>query len=73
MPDDDDFEEQLTACIDCGATVVPAQERGFAITDEVVLCQACAVRRGGVYDDARDAWAIAPRLDEIPEEKRPHA
>jgi hypothetical protein len=72
MPtDDDDDLEGLLDCIDCGTTVAPERDRAFSITDEVVLCYECSVRRGGVYDSDRDQWAIAPSLEEIPEEKRP--
>ena len=44
-------------CIDCGAMIAikdAATDRTFALTPEVVLCNACAVRRGGVYDDVDD-------------------
>ena len=67
--------DQLS-CIDCGAAVDADQavaERTFAVTPEVVLCNACAVRRGGVYDDADDKWKVAPRLEGVaPEERTPH-
>lgn len=67
--------EQLT-CIDCGATIDVADaatQRVFALTPEIVLCSACAVRRGGVYDDAEDKWKVAPRLDDVATEQRaPH-
>lgn len=56
-------------CIDCGTPIDADQavaERTFAITGEVVLCHACALRRGGVYDDADDKWKIAPRLEQVP-------
>ena len=59
--------EQLI-CMDCGTPVEAEDavaERTFAITEEVVLCYACAVRRGGVYDDAEDKWKIAPRLEDV--------
>ena len=64
--------EQLT-CIDCGTTVDAegaVAARTFALTPEIVLCNACAVRRGGVYDDAEDKWKIAPRLDDLATEER---
>jgi hypothetical protein len=59
--------EQLS-CVDCGTPIDAEQavaERTFAITDEVVLCHACALRRGGIYDDADDKWKIAPRLEDV--------
>lgn len=67
--------EQLT-CIECGATIAEedaAAARVFALTPEVILCHACAMRRGGVYDDAEDKWKIAPRLEGVATEQRvPH-
>lgn len=59
--------DQLS-CADCGAAIDSDRataERTFALTGEVVLCHACALRRGGVYDDAADKWKIAPRLEDV--------
>jgi hypothetical protein len=33
-----------------------------------VLCDACAVDRGGVYDEPEDRWAVPPDLAGLPEE-----
>jgi sulfur relay (sulfurtransferase) complex TusBCD TusD component (DsrE family) len=58
--------DQLS-CMDCGTPIDADQavaQRTFALTDEVVLCNACALRRGGVYDDAADKWKLAPRLED---------
>jgi hypothetical protein len=67
--------DQLT-CIECGTMIDvegAAAARVFALTPEVVLCHACAMRRGGVYDDAEDKWKIAPRLEDVATEQRvPH-
>jgi hypothetical protein len=63
---DHDFDQ--LSCIDCGTPIDADQavaERTFAITDEVALCHACALRRGGVYDDSEDKWKVAPRLEEL--------
>lgn len=60
-------------CIDCGTTIDIADatpDRTFALTPEVVLCNACAIRRGGVYDDTDDKWKIAPRLEGLSIEER---
>lgn len=65
-------QEELMDCIDCGATVAPGADRAFAITDEMVLCHACATRRGGQYDEMHDRWLVPPRLDGLPDERRPH-
>jgi hypothetical protein len=59
--------EQLS-CVDCGTAIDADQAvaaRTFAITDEVVLCHECALRRGGVYDDSDDKWKHAPRLEDV--------
>jgi len=61
----------LIDCVDCGHSVDPAFDRSFAITDEILLCHACAVRRGGVYDSDDERWAAAPSLDGITEERSP--
>lgn len=67
--------DQMT-CIDCGTTIAAVDattDRAFALTPEIILCSACARRRGGVYDDAEDKWKIAPRLDDVAtEERAPH-
>jgi hypothetical protein len=52
-------------CMECGKTVDLEGERCFAITDEVVLCYTCSVRRGGAYDSADDKWVVAPRLGNL--------
>lgn len=46
----------LTRCADCGAEVDPGRERAYGFGSGAFLCYACAVRRGGNYDEARDAW-----------------
>lgn len=62
----------IVDCIECGTSVDTAFDRPFAITDEIVLCFSCANRRGGAYDSDKEKWTVAPRLEEIPEERRPH-
>lgn len=63
---------ELERCLECGATVAPATDRAFAISDEAVLCFACAERRGGRFDEARDGWIVPPDLSGLPDERRPH-
>jgi hypothetical protein len=60
----------LVACVDCGAWIDPAFDRLYAITEEVVLCHMCALRRGGAYDSDNEHWAIPPNLDAIRFEER---
>ncbi len=63
---------ELADCIDCGATISPGRDRGFAITDSTCLCFTCAIRRGGVYDGRLDRWASPPDVSRLPDERRPH-
>lgn len=58
--------EPRYVCSDCKKDVDPEREHCFAITDEVVLCYTCSVRRGGAYDESDDKWARAPRLEDVP-------
>ncbi len=46
----------LTRCISCASEISFARDRAFAITDEDALCYACAIDRGGVYDELHDRW-----------------
>jgi hypothetical protein len=61
----------LIDCVECGVTIDLAFDRPYAITDEVVLCHTCGLRRGGAYDSDSERWVIPPRLDAIPEERVP--
>jgi hypothetical protein len=62
----------LVDCIECGAAIDPAFDRPYAITDEIVLCHTCAMRRGGAYDSDAEHWTPPPVLDGIPEERLSH-
>jgi hypothetical protein len=46
----------LRTCAECGAELTPGVDREYAFGSEAFLCYACAVRRGGVYDEAHDRW-----------------
>jgi hypothetical protein len=54
--------EQLSTCIECGEVVWPERERAYLINPDDVLCQICAKRRGGVFDELHDRWARSPDL-----------
>ncbi len=56
-------EGDLSSCADCGAPIDPARARGYAFGASGVLCFDCAVRRGGVYDGARDDWTTEPSVE----------
>ncbi len=62
---------ELLECCDCAATIEPGTARAFALDGEV-LCFECAIRRGGVYDEPHDRWLVAPKLEDEPDERRPH-
>jgi hypothetical protein len=63
MATDETFD--MFGCSDCGATVAPAQDRVYAFGTDGVLCMECALRRGGAWDEGRDRWTVAPRVDDL--------
>jgi hypothetical protein len=58
--------EAKYVCSDCKRDVDPDVEHCFAITDELLLCYECSVRRGGAFDELHDKWARAPKLEDVP-------
>ncbi len=52
----------LVRCADCGDEILASEERGYAAGPDMVLCSACAARRGGSWDEAQDRWSSAPDL-----------
>lgn len=56
---------QIATCVECGAEIAPSTERGFALTSDSFLCFACAVRRGGRYDERLDRWEEAPGVGDL--------
>lgn len=57
--------EDLTACAECGTPVSPAEDRVYAFGVDSVLCMACALRRGGAYDEEKDRWTVPPRVNDL--------
>ena len=53
-------------CLQCGAEISMARDRAYAVGEEDVLCQACAMKRGGAYDERQDKWVEPPKLDGLP-------
>lgn len=51
---------ELATCAECGAEIAPARERGYVYAPGACLCFACAVRRGGSYDETHDRWSNEP-------------
>jgi hypothetical protein len=66
-------EVELCECASCGAEVDPHADRYFALSDQDVLCFECAIDLGGEYDESEDRWLVAPNLDFLADERRPHA
>jgi hypothetical protein len=62
---DDQVEETLVACADCGAEVLGAADRAFEFGAEQVLCWQCAERRGGRYDAHQERWSTAPDIADL--------
>lgn len=56
---------ELSDCADCGAETLPARDRAYA-SGEIVLCWACALRRGGSYDEEQDRWVVPPATADLP-------
>ncbi len=56
-------DDSCTICADCGQEMWLERERGYLMADERTLCFACAVARGGQYDEHRDHWLRSPELE----------
>lgn len=52
-------------CASCGAEIEGVADRPYAYGDDDVLCFACSVARGGVYDDHYDRWVTTPDLRDL--------
>ena len=55
--------EEFESCSECGSDVHASRDRTYAIDAERMLCFACALRRGGSYDEGHDFWKQAPDLE----------
>jgi hypothetical protein len=64
--------EELTECWDCGATVSPSEDPVYEFAENQALCFECALRRGGEYDAHEERWTVAPNVQDLPDEQRPH-
>jgi hypothetical protein len=63
---------ELTECLDCGSVIAPAADHAFAVDSERFLCFGCAAKRGGVFDQWLDRWALPPDIFDLSDERRPH-
>lgn len=68
-PDENEIDDR---CASCGTPLTVGAERSYAFGPSGMLCEACATRRGGVYDAERDRWVVEPDLAGLPDERRPH-
>ena len=62
--DRDEERVPVDVCVECGVHVTDV-DRGFSVSDESVLCQVCAMRRGGQWDERLDRWSHAPSIDDL--------
>jgi hypothetical protein len=65
----DDESDPLETCADCGTDVADT-DRGYSVGADAALCHGCATRRGGRWDEARDAWVDAPAVHDLAHEDR---
>jgi hypothetical protein len=63
--------EELIQCLACGAEISIDRDRSFAITQDDGLCFACALKRGGVYDELHDTWTRAPDVTDYASVEQP--
>ena len=68
----DERDDTSGSCADCGAELRPDDRRTYDSGFGVTVCWSCALARGGVFDAARDQWAVAPNVANLPDERRPH-
>lgn len=50
-------------CSLCGSRISLAREHAYALSEIDALCFACAVCRGGTYDEALGSWTSLPALN----------
>ena len=63
--------QDLSQCEDCRVETSATLYRGYVFSDAGVLCFECAIRRGGVYDGAKERWTRAPDIADLMHERRP--
>lgn len=54
---------QLATCVECCEEIWPERDRSYLVIGEDALCFACAVRRGGAYDELEDRWTKPPSVE----------
>lgn len=58
-------ESAFAVCLDCGEQFDVVRERGFPLSEADAICPACAMRRGGVYDENEDKWETEPDVSDL--------
>ncbi|RIL07622.1 MAG: hypothetical protein DCC71_02525 [Proteobacteria bacterium] len=61
---------ELANCAICGAEIAPATDRAFAFGVDSYLCYACAVKRGGSWNELHDHWDADPDTSEVERAER---
>jgi hypothetical protein len=64
--------EEIVDCVDCGTPLDVDRERGYRGSGDWALCQACALERGGRFDEEEDRWTVAPNTLDLPVEESEH-
>lgn len=64
----DEQEEDLVECADCGATIAAGADASYAFGNQGVLCFECAIRRGGEYDGPKERWTVMPDVAGLAED-----
>jgi len=63
----EEFDEDVEACAECGAVIAPDTDAAFRFGEDRALCFECAVRRHGEYDEGEDRWTVPPDLSGLEE------
>ncbi len=58
----EEFEEDVEQCADCGASIAPDADGSFVFGERRTLCFECAIRRKGEYDEREERWTVSPDL-----------
>ena len=57
--------EAILECVDCRGAIDRAPGRGYRHAGDWGLCFACALERGGQYDENEDCWLVPPDIDSL--------
>jgi hypothetical protein len=58
-------------CASCGELIAEGLTPSYELDEQIVLCWACAIERGGRYDEESDRWVVPPDTrDLVKDEER---